>query len=126
MLCTDFSAITGIACRYKSHLREDVRTQEVRLDIYRICQETLQNIGRHDLATEVVVWLRRTGKGVHLSITDNGKGFDTTTAFFGFTAMQERAFSINGKLNIKSNNSGTTVDLLVNNDTPTTAETGPL
>jgi PAS domain S-box-containing protein len=126
MLCTDFAAITGIACRYKSHLREDGLTHEVRLDIYRICQETLQNVGRHNLATEVVVWLRRTRKGVHLSITDNGKGFDTTTAFFGFTAMQERAISINGKLNIKSNNTGTTVDLLVNNNTPATAETRSL
>ncbi|HYC29578.1 MAG TPA: PAS domain-containing protein, partial [Chitinophagaceae bacterium] len=116
VLCTEFTVLTGISCGYKSRFREEGFSEEIGLDLYRVCQEALQNIWQHAQATRVSVSLYRTGHGLQLAVMDNGKGFDATATHGpGLATMQGRALSINGKLVIKSKMGSTTIRLVITN-----------
>ncbi|MEK9141184.1 MAG: PAS domain S-box protein [Nitrospirota bacterium] len=75
--------------------------------LFRVFQESLQNIVKHAKATEVLVKLSESSKGVGLSVIDNGKGFDANDKSshqkgLGLTSMRERLRLLNGFLNIHS------------------------
>lgn len=75
--------------------------------LFRVLQESLQNIAKHACATEATVKLSGSSRGVGLSVTDNGKGFDTNDKSahhkgLGLTSMQERLRLLNGFLRIHS------------------------
>ncbi len=95
-------------------------TTNVKISLYRIAQESLNNIGKHSGATQAKVKLRCEPGAVSLFIEDNGHGFDTTkkpAASLGMGIMQERATSIKAKLNIESViNKGTKVSVLWRDD----------
>ena len=75
--------------------------------LFRVLQESLQNVVRHACATEAIVKLKGSSKGVGLSVRDNGKGFDASDKSahhkgLGLTSMQERLRLLNGLLRIQS------------------------
>lgn len=75
--------------------------------LFRVLQESLQNVAKHAKATEVLVKLSGSSKGIGLSVIDNGKGFDTSDKSrqqtgLGLVGMQERLRLLNGFLNIHS------------------------
>lgn len=77
------------------------------LCLFRVMQESLQNIIKHANATEVIVRLSGSSKGVGVSVADNGKGFDgaDTSAHhkgLGLISMQERLRLLNGFLHVHS------------------------
>jgi PAS domain S-box-containing protein len=77
----------------------------VQVGIYRIAQESLNNIAKHSRATEVHMRLAATPEGVCLSITDNGHGFELEKVQperLGLHIMRERAAAIAAKLTIQS------------------------
>jgi PAS domain S-box-containing protein len=83
---------------------------EVRLALFRICQEALNNAHKHSQATQVTVQLVLQEHAVKLIITDNGKGFDvkqgmakaTEGGSLGLLSMQERAEMIGAEIKIDS------------------------
>lgn len=82
--------------------------------LFRVAQESLQNIARHANATEVLITLSGSPKGIDLSVTDNGTGFDSheTGGYqkgLGLTSMRERLRVLNGLLTIRSSPDGTMV-----------------
>jgi signal transduction histidine kinase len=85
--------------------------------IYYIIQEAISNSIKHSYASDIEVKIDFDLRSIIVEIKDNGKGFDKSTAGshrkFGLNSMQERAASINGILNINSDNSGTKVMLIV-------------
>jgi signal transduction histidine kinase len=75
--------------------------------IFRITQESLANIARHARAENVRVRLHQTDDrngSLWLKISDDGKGFDTTSppAGLGLTNIRERAQEIGGRLALES------------------------
>lgn len=73
------------------------------IHLYRILQESLNNISRHAQATQVKIKLQSTPDNVQLTISDNGVGFDNnTTQGFGLLGIRERIESLNGTLQINS------------------------
>ena len=58
--------------------REVPRTlsPEIATALFRVMQESLQNVFKHAQATAVTVRLSGSSKGIGLSVRDNGKGFD--------------------------------------------------
>ncbi len=90
---------------------------ETQLALYRIAQEALNNIEKHAQATEVSINLSQQPAGLTLSITDNGLGFDPTTAYsgsFGLAGMRERAEKINAAIKVQSQpGSGTQIFVIV-------------
>jgi signal transduction histidine kinase len=86
--------------------------------LFRIFQESLTNVARHSAATKVTATLDIIDGYICLSISDNGKGFDTITRgerkTLGLLGMKERALMIGGNLNIQSEpGKGTTVIITV-------------
>jgi PAS domain S-box-containing protein len=78
---------------------------DVKIAIYRIAQEALNNISKHSGATSATVRIECDDSGVALSITDNGKGFEPTeksVGSLGLGIMKERARDIGADLTIES------------------------
>lgn len=83
--------------------------------LYRIAQESINNIIKHSEATEFSIRLQTNVAEVGLHIRDNGQGFDlnSTTAGLGLNNIRERAESINATLNVQSQPElGTAIDVL--------------
>lgn len=78
---------------------------EAELSIYRIIQESLNNIIKHSEATEVRVSIERKEDSVSVKIEDNGKGFDTNSqnqSGFGLLGIAERVRMLGGSFVIES------------------------
>ena len=79
--------------------------EEIKLCIFRVSQECLNNIAKHAHASSVKVVLECTRKEFRLKIRDNGKGFvpsEATRGGLGLTSMTERVLSVRGSLTITS------------------------
>ena len=122
------AAIRNLAERARSHGLEvdltidlayehgrapDRHTSEVETAIYRIIQESLTNATKHGEAHHATVIVEEDETTVHITIQDDGRGFDTTdkTSGFGLLGMRERAGLLDGTLEIQSTpGQGTTVN----------------
>jgi len=87
---------------------------EKRRNFYLIYREALNNILRHSQASQAEMTLRIEPHSVQLELSDNGKGFDTSTESQGngLRNMQRRAEALGGSLEIRSSpGHGTTLEL---------------
>jgi two-component system, NarL family, sensor histidine kinase UhpB len=76
---------------------------ETELNIYRIAQEALANVGRHSSAHAASLSLRFSRTSVVLDVTDDGPGFaGRGVPGFGIRSMHDRALLIGGRLKIDS------------------------
>jgi PAS domain S-box-containing protein len=100
--CKEFSILSGIPCSFHSTFDDSRLTDEVRIDLFRICQESLQNILKHAEAGQVKVSVEETSDHIRLTMLDDGKGFDQRQQKRqpGLIRMRERAVSINAQLAI--------------------------
>jgi two-component system sensor histidine kinase UhpB len=90
--------------------------EDVQLVVYRVAQEALTNAARHSSAGRIAVSLRRSGRGVHLEVADDGRGFafEQSERGLGIGGMRERALLVGGELTIESRpGQGTTVRLSI-------------
>jgi signal transduction histidine kinase len=85
------------------------------LYLYRIIQESLNNILKHSYATEYHIHFIYADQKLKLLISDNGRGFDTEEVFrskgYGLLNMNERIKNLKGKMEIESSNEGGTIIL---------------
>jgi len=85
------------------------------ITLYRVVQESLNNIVKHAEATEARIRVERTTDSVTLTIEDNGRGFAPADAAakpdgFGLAGMAERVRMLGGALQIEAQEGrGTTV-----------------
>jgi len=110
--CEEFAVLNGISCRFESDYDESLLSNEIKLDFFRVCQESLSNVMYHAEATRVVVSIKDTNGNICLSIADDGKGFypGQNKQSSGLNRIRERATSINGELIIQSEpGKGTTI-----------------
>ena len=83
------------------HLENDM----VASQLYRIAREAVINANKHAGAREIVIALKGWRKGIVLSVTDDGVGFQAATNGahgLGFHIMNYRARLMGGTLNIES------------------------
>jgi signal transduction histidine kinase len=86
---------------------------EIETAMYRIVQEALTNATKHGNAKRAVVEVREDGNDIHVSVRDDGVGFDPTdhTDGFGLLGMHERVQLLDGALEVNSSpGNGTTID----------------
>lgn len=89
---------------------------KTKINIYRIIQESLQNIYKHAEAKHVKISIYRQKNVFCLDIEDNGKGFDSSKSKkgIGLKNMISRIDDIGGKIDFISQlNKGTTVSLKI-------------
>jgi len=87
-------------------------SNSIKINCYRILQESLQNINKYAKATEVKIKFYKEDKILVLKVKDNGIGFNTKmkNKGIGHRNMLSRAKSLNGKIEfISSLGSGTEV-----------------
>jgi signal transduction histidine kinase len=88
---------------------------EVQVAIYRIAQESLNNVFKYARATQVDVNLFSSEERVHFTTCDNGIGFDMSTSkptSLGMRIMRERAEAIGADFEISSQpGAGTCVEV---------------
>jgi signal transduction histidine kinase len=78
---------------------------DVKVALYRIAQESLNNIAKHTRAEHASVVLHSKPHHIDLTITDDGDGFDPTqisSTSMGLGIMRERADNINATLTINT------------------------
>ena len=114
----DFQKRTGIVCEVIGgiHLREPEK--EIRLEMFRILQESLTNVARHSGAASVVISLYVKRNRYVMEISDDGRGITKREMMdaksIGLTGMHERADAMGGTLLISGvRGKGTTVKLSV-------------
>lgn len=93
-------------------------SRDVSIALYRIFQESLNNVVKHAGASQVAVDLFVRDEIVRLVIRDNGRGFQSdrngatkTRSRFGLLGMRERAASVCGRLQTTSTDQGVTVEV---------------
>lgn len=87
----------------------------VKVNIYRIIQEALQNINKYSRADHAYVTILRDGTNMKVRITDNGVGFEPEKAKggIGLKNLRKRATLLNGDIVINSSpGEGSSVEVL--------------
>ncbi len=115
-------ATIGWFCREFQNVCADIRIETtieieesevplyLKTTIYRIMQEALNNVTKHSKANYVHLQLQKTKTGIHLTIQDNGRGFNlqqvmaiqTSLRGFGLASMRERAEMSGARFEINS------------------------
>jgi len=91
---------------------------EIALCLFRLVQEGLRNVKKHSGATKAKVALEQLNGQLHLSISDEGTGFNRTGVLgkqgIGMCSMEERARLIGAQFQIHSErDKGTQIDIWV-------------
>ena len=108
------------------HFDDDTRpkplSDEAKVLLFVSLRELIVNIAKHSKARNATVTLRRKGNMLHVSVTDDGIGFDASTldfqimkaTSFGLFSTRERLERLGGRLEIASQpGKGTTVTMVV-------------
>ncbi|RDC63399.1 sensor histidine kinase [Adhaeribacter pallidiroseus] len=106
-LAEEVSEASGIAIRVQADLIDGILLQEQEINVYRIVQESLNNIVKHSGAHQANIVIGREEQQIRIIIEDNGKGMPVSSAIatpkqgFGMRGIQERLSILAGKLVIK-------------------------
>ena len=117
----DYTRVYGIAVDVHA---PDLATRlpaEVETALYRIAQEALTNVLKHAAAKAVSLVVQRESSAVHLTVEDDGRGFDNDALLqapagkgLGLLDIRERAALLNGSVTLESRQgSGTTIHVCI-------------
>ena len=100
-----------------SQLSEEL-SGDMRLMVYRACQEALNNVRKHARASRVTISVEEVEGGIGVQIHDDGVGFDvppvSSPGHLGLVAMRERIQIAEGRFSVSSTlGQGATVQLWV-------------
>jgi signal transduction histidine kinase len=101
---------TGVDARLTIEGDIERITNSQRIAVARVVEEALANVREHSRATQVSVTLSRRGGFLHLTVADNGRGFDVARARrraqrdrrLGLMAMEGRVRLLGGHLVVDS------------------------
>ena len=116
--CAEFTQKTGIKIKFTHRNIRRALSKEVALCLYRVVQESLQNVRKHSDAKQAEVSVTKTKGRVCLAVSDDGAGFDTEIQSgergIGLTSMKERVRLVSGSFSVKSlPGQGTRVDVRI-------------
>jgi len=116
-LAEEIHKLSGIEIQVKTDIIP-LLPPETQLVLFRIVQESINNVHRHSRASEVSITVECQGDEVRVTISDNGKGFKLPRQLsefagqgkLGLTGMEERVQLIGGELEVSSlEGKGTTI-----------------
>lgn len=104
--CKEFSSQQGVQVLFTHHGGGGSVPSDVALCLFRIVQESLRNVKKHSGASQTRVVLEHVRRDLHLSISDDGVGFEVTGLAqkqgLGRFSMEERAHLIGARFEIRS------------------------
>jgi PAS domain S-box-containing protein len=102
--------------------------KDIKIAVYRIAQEAINNIAKHSEATRVEVGLQSNSDHLQLTVKDDGRGFDPRQVpdeKLGTKIMSERAHEISASLELDSAaGKGTRISLSWPSEEPAESKTG--
>jgi signal transduction histidine kinase len=128
--CTELERAHGVAIRCTSEGAFTSVSADAALCVYRIAQEALRNVIAHAAAVRVDVRLVHVHDQIEITITDDGRGFDRSSALesgkgLGLVSMTERAKIAGGTVSIVSGaTQGTRVQARIPAKAPAESELG--
>jgi len=109
--CKEFSSSQGIGINFNAEIGSALPS-EIGITLFRILQEALHNAAKHSGVKRLEVQVLEQSNEIHLTIRDEGKGFDVEQARqstgLGLASMEERARLVNGTTAIESKPMGGT------------------
>jgi signal transduction histidine kinase len=117
--CEDFGRTTGVDCEALIEGDVDSAGPTQSIALFRIAQESLNNVAKYAHARHVVVHLAREGEAFTLEVSDDGIGIPPDAMrrpkSHGLLGMRERALLLGGTLRVDrgGNGIGTTVHACV-------------
>lgn len=114
----EFEKNHHIACNFENNIQHTYIPFDQTLALFRILQETLHNILKHAMATQVTVILSSIDGKIEMQVIDNGVGFDVNVKgrinSYGLIGMKERVKLLMGDFNLTSSlGQGTKVVVVV-------------
>jgi signal transduction histidine kinase len=109
-----FSRQSGIVVSLEASGQMEQLPEQHRLCIYRCVQEALTNCAKHARAKNIRIVMRASAGLVHITITDDGIGFDSGKSVkgLGLLGMRERMADVSGTLSVDARDqSGTALTL---------------
>jgi two-component system sensor histidine kinase DegS len=107
-----FSSESGIDVKFYCMGKDKaINDKNINLTIFRVVQESLNNIRKHSYTKTADVRVEFTPKNIVVRISDKGKGFDTNllkvekdddSGGFGIFSMKERIELLNGTMEVNS------------------------
>jgi PAS domain S-box-containing protein len=116
--CRRFETIySGIKIEQSVILQEEEMPDNLKIVIFRIAQEAMNNVGKYAKADSVYLGLRKHDGAIELCIRDNGEGFDlealssrdSSKKGLGLSSMKERVEFSGGRFQITSSTGKGTV-----------------
>jgi signal transduction histidine kinase len=110
-LCRRFQEVySDIRVEVRLDLEEDLVPEPLKVVLYRIVQEALNNVAKHSGAKTVDISLSGTMEGLELTIKDDGMGFDMASAAsneasrlgLGLEGMRDRTELSSGRFELRS------------------------
>ena len=103
----EFSRRSGIACEFTESGGDRHLSDAVKICVYRIVQESLNNCVKHAGATRIQVTIRAEADMLTAEVADDGCGFTWNAqgmpgGGLGLLGMRERAVMVGGRLTIES------------------------
>lgn len=101
---------------YTDDISWDVVSNKTKINLYRIIQESMQNIYKHASAKYIKISISLENNVICLNITDDGKGFDASKSKkgIGLKNMTSRVEDIGGEIDfISQSGNGTTVNVKI-------------
>ncbi len=108
-LCKEFKIQNpGLSFDCSMQIDEGDTPELLKIAVYRVAQEALNNIAKHASATQVYAFLESNDRGVELVIRDNGVGIDSAEANRGYDgkaglglrSMRERVEATGGNFEL--------------------------
>jgi signal transduction histidine kinase len=109
--CRGFQAIySGIRIEQEIDIQESDVPQPLKLVVFRVVQEAMNNIAKHSKADLARLSLGKRGERMELLLQDNGRGFnlekdslqETTKRGLGLSSMRERTEISGGSFEVES------------------------
>jgi PAS domain S-box-containing protein len=120
--CRQFTQTSGVDIDLDLPTEWKTLSEDLRIALFRVFQESLANVRRHSGSPSARVRLRRAEDKLVLEVTDKGRGLSATLkddsegilrVGVGIAGMRERLRQLGGQLEIISGSKGTTVKATV-------------
>jgi signal transduction histidine kinase len=117
----EFESRSGIRVQFVPDIAEEIEmsfSPAIAIGMYRVFQESLNNVAKHARAKNVNVFLEVIGSKIVFRLCDDGIGFNVAEVAgkktLGLVGIRERALMLNGEYTISSlPGEGTTIMLSV-------------
>jgi signal transduction histidine kinase len=101
----EFQSRSGLTLKLALNMQVVPLSDEAKLTVYRLVQESFTNIAKHANASQVQLSLRLNANSVVVTVTDDGNGFNPAAiakTSHGLKGMRYRVEAHGGKLHLKS------------------------